>query len=92
MAIINIVEHDDGAIEVWADVPGAEMEGIIVGIGQSRQEAVSDAVRTLEALTEQLQSPPSVWETDDVKYTKDRLPSAFPDAFRIFTHKSGVDL
>lgn len=88
MAIINIVEYDLGNVEVWADVPGADLEGIIVGLGATRQEAVTDAVRTLEAMIEQLQSPPSVWESDDQKYYKrGHLPE-----FRIFTHQSGVDL
>ena len=89
MAVINIVEHTDGGVEVWADVPGADMEGIIVGVGQTRDVAVADAVRTLEALTEQLQSPPSVWETDGKEYTK---RGAYSSRFRIFSHESGIDL
>lgn len=88
MAMINIVEYDDGDVEVWADVPGADMEGIIVGVGASRQAAITDAVRTLEALTEQLQSPPDVWESDELKYHK----RGARREFRIFSHQSGVDL
>lgn len=88
MAVLNIVEHDDGAVEVWADVPGADMEGIIVGVGQSRQEAIIDAVRCLEALTEQLQSPPDVWETDKGKYVKGMSRREFT----ITTHKFAKDV
>jgi hypothetical protein len=69
MAVIHIVEEVDGGVEVWCDVPGAEMNGIIIGLGATRQEAVAGAVRTLEALVEHLQSPPDVWETDPEIYT-----------------------
>jgi len=69
MAVIHIVEDTDGSVQVWVDVPGAELDGIIVGLGESRDDAIADAVRTLEALTAQLQSPPDVWETDPTPYT-----------------------
>lgn len=69
MAVIHIVEEKTGGVEIWVDVPGAELDGIIVGVGESRAEALTDAVRTLEALTAQLQSPPDVWETDETGYT-----------------------
>ena len=69
MAVLHIIEEISGGVEVWLDVPGADMAGIIVGLGTSRAEALADAVRTLEALAEQLQSPPDVWETDETHYT-----------------------
>jgi hypothetical protein len=69
MAVIHIVEEKTGQVEIWVDVPGAELDGVIVGVGESRAMAMADAVRTLEALTAQLQSPPDVWETDPTDYT-----------------------
>jgi hypothetical protein len=90
MAILNIVEHEDGGVEVWIDVPGADLNGVIVGQGETRQEAITDAVRTFEALTAQLQSPPDVWERDDQKYyLAGQRP---PRHFHILTHRDGIDI
>ena len=88
MAILNIVEELTGGAEVWIDVPGAELSGIIIGVGETRAEAITDAVRTLEALTEQLQSPPEVWVTDATRYG---LNGTRRD-FTITTHCSGKDI
>ena len=88
MAILNIVEELTGEAEVWIDVPGAELSGIIIGVGETRAEAITDAVRTLEALTEQLQSPPEVWVTDATRYG---LNGTRRD-FTITTHCSGKDI
>ena len=88
MAILNIIEERDGGVEIWIDAPGADLDGIIVGIGATRAEAITDAVRTLEALTEQLQSPPEVWVTDATRYG---LKGTRRD-FTITTHCSGKDI
>lgn len=68
MAKLNIIHYVDGDVEVWADVPGADMAGIIVGIGETRETAVAEAVRTLEKLTELLQGPPAAWERGERRF------------------------
>jgi hypothetical protein len=54
---------DDGEYEVWVG-PASELKAdyisnaFIAGMGQTRNQAVADAVRKLEAVIDALQSPP----------------------------------
>ena len=57
----TIVQPDGKAWCVWAGLDGEDpresLHGFIIGQGDTRDEAVADAVRELEAATERLQSP-----------------------------------
>lgn len=54
---------EDGEHEVWVG-PAGDLEAgnvinaFIAGLGQTRDDAVADAVRKLEAVVEALQAPP----------------------------------
>lgn len=88
MAKLNIVHYVGGRhFEVWADVPGAELNGIIVGIGETRDAAVADAVLTLEKLTDLLQAPPSIaWTHDEERFHL----QGRSDEFTIETHEGDI--
>jgi len=47
-----------GEFEVWINCEDADFTGVCIGVGASRQVAVTQAVRVLEALLDKLQGPP----------------------------------
>lgn len=69
---IAIVREEDG-YEVWCGVDGITETSVniinahIVGTGETRQEAVANAVTHLELVLDALQSPPGVVREVDVR-------------------------
>lgn len=55
---LRIIEYEDH-VTVWLDPDITPCSGLIIGIGDTRQEAIAEAVRVLEWATEQLQGPPA---------------------------------
>lgn len=47
-----------GEWEVWLNTEDMDFTGLCVSAGSTRQEAVTEAVRVLEAVTAKLQEPP----------------------------------
>jgi hypothetical protein len=47
-----------GEWEIWLNTEDADFTGLCVAVGSTRQDAVTEAVRVLEAAVEELQKPP----------------------------------
>ncbi len=61
MSRVHLVEDSWGAgthWEVWLDTDVGEQDGLCIGSGATRDQAVADAVTELEAALEELQHPP----------------------------------
>lgn len=54
--VLHIAKRD-GFHEVWLNTEVADFDGIYIGEGQARSEAVADAVKTLERAVELMQLP-----------------------------------
>jgi hypothetical protein len=81
MEIGTVIFKDGGVFEVWvgpsgdmADRPVNIINAFVAGIGATRDEAVADAVRNLEALTEHLQSPAGVVFEQDLNVPRPPKP------------------
>lgn len=48
----------DGEWQIWLNTEDADWTGVCISAGHTRDEAVSDAVKTLEDALEILQGPP----------------------------------
>lgn len=46
---------------VWLNTEVGDFDGICIAMKHTRQEALAQAVRVLEAAVEQLQRPPEAW-------------------------------
>lgn len=53
------VYEQDGVWHVWLNTEIADFDGVCLGVGPTRDEAVSRAVRSLEACVAALQEPPA---------------------------------
>lgn len=53
------VFSNDGEWEVWLDPDGIKFNGLCVGVSDTRDEAVADAVKELEAMVARLKAPPA---------------------------------
>lgn len=49
--------NDAAPCEVWLDPDGAEGSGVCIGVGDTREEAVADAVAELERALVTLRKP-----------------------------------
>jgi len=54
--VLHVAERD-GFYEVWLNTDVTDFDGIHVGEGESRDRAITDAVKTLEAAIAALQRP-----------------------------------
>src|ERR1041385_4304153 len=54
--VLHVAERD-GFFEVWLNTEVSDFDGIHVGEGETRDAAVADAVKTLEAAVAALQQP-----------------------------------
>ena len=52
-------DDDSAAYEVWINPDGPEFSGLCIGTGDTRQEAVADAVKALEWALATLQETPA---------------------------------
>lgn len=55
---LHIFGDEDDGYEVWINTGVCDFDGICVGCGATRQEAIADAVLALERGVELLQGPP----------------------------------
>jgi len=61
--VLHIAQHRNGGWAVWLNSEiGDDYSGLCIGCGQTRDEAVSNAVGALEAAVEALQQPPTTTE------------------------------
>jgi hypothetical protein len=57
-ALHVVKSDDDGTWQVWLNTGVGDFDGLIIGVGDTRQAAVADAVGVVEWAEQTLQGPP----------------------------------
>lgn len=66
MSVVKIFDEGGGGpFAVWLDTEVADHDGLCIGLGDTRDAAVADAVKDLEARLAELQLPQSAFQTRD---------------------------
>ncbi len=63
MSVVKIFDYKCGEFAVWLDTEVADHDGLCIGLGATRDEAVAQAVKDLEARLAELQMPPVAFQT-----------------------------
>lgn len=50
--------EEDGEWVVWLNTEASDFDGLVIGKGKTRQEAVAEAMKVVEAMEAVLQGPP----------------------------------
>lgn len=62
---LHILQDFDGEWVVWLNTEVTDFDGLVIGTGRTRDEAVAAAVKTAEAIEANLQGPPGRMRTTD---------------------------
>lgn len=55
---LHVFQEDEDTWSAWLNTETQDFDGLCLGTGKTRSEAVTEAVKTLETATDLLQGPP----------------------------------